>query len=83
MKDKWKVYLLRCSDGTLYCGASNNVERRISVHNAGKGAKYVRSRTPAELVAVSKEMDKKNALKLEYKVKQQKRADKIEYLKDH
>ena len=44
------VYLLRCSDGTLYTGCTNNLDRRLAAHNAGKGAKYTRSRRPVALV---------------------------------
>ena len=44
------VYILRCRDGTLYTGYTNNLERRLTAHNAGKGAKYTRSRLPVILV---------------------------------
>lgn len=44
------VYLLRCGDGTLYTGYTNDLKRRLAVHNAGKGAKYTRSRLPVDLV---------------------------------
>ena len=45
------VYVLACADGTLYTGYTNDVEQRARTHNAGKGAKYTRSRTPVEVVA--------------------------------
>ena len=45
-----KVYILRCSDGSLYCGWTNDLERRLAAHNSGKGAKYTRSRRPVELM---------------------------------
>ena len=45
------VYLLRCADGTLYCGWTVDVERRLAAHNAGRGARYTRSRLPVELAA--------------------------------
>ena len=64
------VYLIRCSDESLYCGTTNNLKNRLEAHNSGKGAKYTRSRRPVELVGVSSEMTKSNALKLEYRVKQ-------------
>ncbi len=74
----WKVYLLRCCDGSLYCGVTKDVEARVSTHNAGKGAKYTRSRLPVELVAVSPDLGKRRAFQFEYHVKQlpagQKRA---------
>ncbi len=67
---KWVVYLVRCSDKSLYCGISNDLENRLIEHNSGKGAKYTRSRRPVELVAVSSELTKSAALKLEYRIKQ-------------
>ena len=67
---KWKVYLVRCSDNSLYCGISNDYKSRLIEHNSGKGAKYTRSRRPVELVGISSEMTKSEALKLEYRIKQ-------------
>jgi putative endonuclease len=69
-KGKWVVYLIRCSDESLYCGVTNNLKNRLAAHNSGKGAKYTRSRRPLELVDASSEMTKSDALKLEYRVKQ-------------
>ena len=66
---KWIVYLLRCSDNSLYCGISNDLKSRLTDHNSGKGAKYTRSRKPVELVGASHEMTKSEALKLEYRIK--------------
>jgi putative endonuclease len=65
----WVVYLVRCSDKSLYCGISNDVHRRLKEHNSGKGAKYTRSRRPVELVDISPEIPKREALKLEYRIK--------------
>jgi putative endonuclease len=67
---KWVVYLVRCSDKSLYCGISNDLKKRLIEHNSGKGAKYTRSRRPVEPVGVSFEMTKSEALKLEYRIKQ-------------
>ena len=67
---KWVVYLVRCSDKSLYCGISNDYKNRLIEHNSGKGAKYTRSRRPVELVGISYEMTKSEALKLEYRIKQ-------------
>jgi len=64
------VYLIRCSDESLYCGITNNLKNRLIAHNSGRGSKYTRSRRPVELVAASPEMTKNDALKLEYRVKQ-------------
>ena len=67
---KWVVYLALCSDKSLYCGISNDLKSRVIEHNLGKGAKYTRSRRPVELVGISPEMTKSEALKLEYRIKQ-------------
>jgi putative endonuclease len=67
---KWVVYLVRCSDNSLYCGVTNNFKNRLIEHNSGKGAKYTRSRRPVELVGISPEMTESEALKLEYRIKQ-------------
>ena len=69
-KKRWIVYLIRCSDESLYCGITNNLKNRLIAHNSGRGSKYTRSRRPVELVAASPEMTKNDALKLEYRVKQ-------------
>ncbi len=69
-KRQWVVYLVRCSDKSLYCGITNNLENRLAAHNSGKGAKYTRSRRPVTLIGTSPEMTKSDALKLEYRVKQ-------------
>ena len=68
--NKWLVYLVQCSDGSLYCGISNNLKKRLIEHNSGKGAKYTNSRRPVELVGISHEMSKSEALKLEHRIKQ-------------
>jgi len=69
-KRQWVVYLIRCSDESLYCGITNNLKNRLAAHNSGRGAKYTRSRRPVKLVGVSSEMMKSDTLKLEYRVKQ-------------
>ena len=68
-EEKWVVYLVRCSDHSIYCGISNDFERRLIEHNSGKGAKYTKSRGPVDLVGISPEMTKSEALKLEYRIK--------------
>ena len=79
----WMVYILKCSDGSLYCGATKNLVERIKRHNEGKGAKYTRSRKPLILVAASPfKMTQSNALKVESKVKNQKKENKIDFLKN-
>jgi putative endonuclease len=73
----WVVYLIKCSDNSLYCGITNNLKKRFEAHNSGKGAKYTRSRLPLELVGASPQMTKSNSLKLEYRIKQAPAHEKI------
>lgn len=63
------VYILRCADDTLYTGYTDDPERRLRVHNAGKGAKYTRSRLPVELVYRETLGDKSAALRREREIK--------------
>jgi putative endonuclease len=67
---KWVVYLVRCSDKSLYCGITNDIKKRLIEHNSGKGARYTRSRRPVDLAGISPEITKSEALKLEYRIKQ-------------
>ena len=71
------VYLLRCGDGTLYTGYTDDPERRLRVHNAGKGAKYTRSRLPVELVYQEQCPDKSAALRREREIKRMRHAEKL------
>lgn len=73
----WWVYILRCADGTLYTGMAADPERRCAVHNAGKGAKYTRSRLPVALVWREEQGDKSAALKREAAIKRLTRAQKL------
>ena len=66
---KWIVYLIRCSDESLYCGITNKLKNRLIAHNSGRGTKYIRPRRPVELVGASSAMTKSDGLKLEYRVK--------------
>jgi len=67
---KWVVYLVRCTDKSLYCGISNDLKSRLIEHNSGRGARYTKSRRPVELAGISSEMTKSEALKFEYRIKQ-------------
>lgn len=71
------VYILRCSDGTLYTGYTNNLQKRLKVHNSGKGAKYTRCRLPVKLVYFEEYCTKSEATKREYAIKQLTRENKI------
>ena len=71
------TYILKCSDGTLYTGWTNNLEKRVETHNAGKGARYTKVRRPVELVYYETFDTKEEAMKREYQIKQMKREDKL------
>ena len=71
------TYILRCSDGTLYCGWTNNLEKRLKAHNEGKGAKYTRSRLPVTLVYYEEFETSVEAQKREYQIKQMTRQEKL------
>lgn len=73
---EWHVYILRCTDDTLYTGIATNVAARVALHNAGKGAKYTRGRLPAILVYQEKAESQSAALRREYAIKRLRRADK-------
>ena len=79
----WTVYLVECSDESLYCGISNDLDARIAKHNAGKGAKYTRGRGPVKLVAIRDGLTKGDALRLERAVKKQPRKNKVRFLTDY
>ncbi len=64
------VYLLRCADGSLYTGWTTDPKRREQAHNAGRGAKYTRSRRPVELVYTEQLPSKQDALRREAQIKQ-------------
>lgn len=65
----WFVYMLRCSDQSLYTGITNNVESRLSRHNQGQGARYTRSRLPVALVYTETAVDRSAALRREAQIK--------------
>ncbi|MBP2025939.1 GIY-YIG nuclease family protein [Peptoniphilus stercorisuis] len=71
------VYILKCSDDTLYTGYTNDLEKRIKTHNAKKGAKYTRGRTPVELLYFEEFEDKSSALKREIAIKKLSREKKL------
>ena len=73
----WFVYILKCRDGTLYTGITNNIKKRIKAHKKGKGAKYTKGRGPFELIFEEKYLDKSSALKREAVIKQLRREDKL------
>ena len=72
----WFVYLLRCGDGTLYCGIALDVAARLKQHQDGKGAKYTRGRNPLKLVYQETCSTKSVALRRERQIKRLRRAEK-------
>ncbi|MDD6207187.1 MAG: GIY-YIG nuclease family protein [Clostridiales bacterium] len=70
------AYILRCSDGTLYTGWTNNLEKRLKAHNAGKGAKYTKSRRPVTLEYYEAFATKSEAMKREAQIKKLSRRQK-------
>jgi predicted GIY-YIG superfamily endonuclease len=71
------VYLLRCADGSLYCGWTTDVERRLAAHGKGTASRYTRSRGPVELAAVFEVSDRPAALREEARIKRLPRAAKL------
>lgn len=70
------TYILKCGDGSLYTGWTNDLEKRIAAHNAGKGAKYTKSRRPVKLVYYEAFETKEEAMQREYRIKRLPRAEK-------
>ena len=77
MEKKWYVYNLLCGDGTLYCGSTDDVARRLAAHRSGKGAKYTRGRGPLELVYSEETENHSAALKRECAIKRLPREEKL------
>ena len=73
----WYVYVLRCGDGTLYTGMTDDPERRLAAHRSGHGAKYTRGRGPLELLYTEQCPDRSAALRREYAIKQLSREEKL------
>ena len=76
----WIVYILRCADDTLYTGITNDLDKRLAAHNAGKGAKYTRGRGPVKTVYTKNCRTKGGALKHEAKIKSLSRAEKTDFI---
>lgn len=79
---EWFVYILRCSDDTLYTGITNDINNRITKHNEGTGAKYTRGRTPVVLMASFVVESKSLALKEEYRIKQLTKEEKLKLINE-
>jgi putative endonuclease len=74
------VYLLRCRDGSLYCGWSTDLERRVAAHQRGTASRYTASRRPVELAAAWRTGSRREARSLEARVKRLTRAQKLRLL---
>lgn len=73
----WTVYILRCGDGTLYTGCTNDLPRRLKAHQSGRGARYTRSRLPVALAYLEEAEDKSAALRREIAIKRMTRQEKL------
>ena len=75
----WFIYLLECSDGTLYTGITNDLDKRIKTHNLGLGAKYTRGRIPVKLLEFITVNSQSEALRLEHQIKKLPKLKKRQY----
>ena len=76
VSSRWLVYLLRCSDGSLYAGITNDLSKRLKSHAAGKASRYTRGRLPVRLAYTEPQPTKSRALKREAAIKKLRRAEK-------
>ncbi len=80
---KWYMYVVECSDGSLYTGITTDIKRRVLEHNYGdKGAKYTKSRRPVELRMINEHEDQSSALRAEYRFKKLSRSKKLQIIKE-
>ena len=82
MAEQNYTYLLRCADGTLYCGWTNDLEKRAAAHNAGTGAKYTKPRRPVELAYYETFATKQEAMRREAEIKRLTRKEKLALIKE-
>ena len=81
LPEGWAVYVLRCGDGTLYTGATNDVVKRVETHAKGRGARYTRARLPVKLVFCEPAEDRSAALRREAALKRLTRAEKLKLIR--
>jgi len=79
-KDRHYFYVLECADSSFYAGYTNDLKRRVNQHNAGKGAKYTRSKRPVKCIYYETYDTKEEAMRAEYAFKQLKRSEKMKYI---
>ena len=83
IKKPWFVYILECNDDSLYTGITPDLEKRMIVHQKGMGSKYVRSKGFKQILHAISVEDKSQAAKMEYKIKQLDRNEKITFFMKH
>ncbi len=76
------TYMVECSDGSLYTGWTNDIQKRMKAHNQGKGAKYTKSRLPVKLVYAEEHKTRQEAMQREYAIKQLTRVEKLQLISD-
>lgn len=79
---KWFVYILKCSDDTLYCGVTTDVKRRVKEHNDGTASRYTRSRRPVTLEGSAPFPDRGTAQRMEHAVKKRPADEKLRFLEE-
>ena len=77
------TYILRCKDGSLYTGWTNDLEKRVACHNAGKGAKYTKARIPVELAYYESFQSKEEAMRREWEIKSLTRKEKLALIEEN
>lgn len=82
MEKKYYTYVILTKDNTLYCGYTDDVEKRFEAHMSGKGAKYTRAHKPEKIIYTACFDTKSEAMKEEYRIKSLKKAEKLEFLKE-
>jgi len=82
MAERNYTYLLRCADGTLYCGWTNDLDKRVAAHNTGAGAKYTKARRPVELAYYETFATKQEAMRREAEIKRLTRQEKLALIKE-
>lgn len=82
MIENYYVYILKCSDNSLYTGITNDLEKRLKCHNDGKASKYTRSRLPVEFVYVEQVEGRGPAQSREYEVRNLKKSDKLKLIEN-
>ena len=78
----WVVYILKCADGSLYTGITNNLKKRVLAHQEGKGAKYTKGRLPLKVIYHEKLPNRSEALKREIVIKGLDRLEKLKLISD-